>query len=331
MSNSQAPSPACWPFYVADAALVATAFWIANHYPGPLPPWALAAATGCIALAAILGILPHRQHYQAIVRFAEANGLTDAVQQINQAELAAERIQSATAQWQGVQEHSAKTVQAAKEIGERMAAEARAFAEFMQKANDQEKASLRLEVEKLRRAEGQSVQVLVHLLDHVFALQQAGRRSGQPNLEAQLNRFQDACRDVVRRVGLTPFEAGSGEAFDPERHQLPEGQTAPETGTPIGQTLASGYSFQGQMIRRSLVLLQQPEAPEPVSMPASEAAVEEQPVESIHVVETRTPEDTATIESVEPETALETESKGGVKTSPKAAVPAAGELFQLEP
>jgi hypothetical protein len=125
----------------------------------------------------------------------------------------------------------------------------------MQKASDSEKATLRLEVEKLRRGEGQWLQVLVNLLDHVFALYQAGSRSGQPNLEAQLGRFQEACRDVVRRVGLVPFEAQTDEPFDPAKHQLPDDDPPPAPDARVGQTLAAGYAFQGQLVRRSLVVV----------------------------------------------------------------------------
>ena len=41
-----------------------------------------------------------------------------------------------------------------------MTAEARAFQQFLDKANDTERNHLRLEVEKLRRAEGDWLQVL---------------------------------------------------------------------------------------------------------------------------------------------------------------------------
>jgi molecular chaperone GrpE (heat shock protein) len=181
--------------------------------------------------------------------------LTNAVKEIRGLQTVAEQIRLATAQWQGAQETSAKTVTAAREISDRIAAEAHAFTEFMQKVNDSEKATLRLEVEKLRRAETQSVQVLVHLLDHVFALYQAGARSGQSNLEAQLGRFQEACRDVTRRVGLAPFEAAPDETFDATRHQVPDGQPEPSPDARIAETLAAGYTFQGQLLRRSIVAL----------------------------------------------------------------------------
>jgi molecular chaperone GrpE (heat shock protein) len=272
MNERRLPSMTKWPYYVADVVLAVLAIWIVKHYPHPLPFWPATLMVGCVVVAAALGIWPHRMEYQTAVQFAEADGLADAIKEVRNVQAVAEQIRLATGQWQGVQEHSAKTVAAAKEVSERITAEAQAFAEFMQKANDSEKASLRLEVEKLRRSESQWLQVLVLLLDHVFALHQAGSRSGQPNLEAQLGRFQEACRDVVRRVGLSPFEAGSDEPFDTGKHQVPEGQPQPEPGARIAQTLAAGYTFQGQLIRRSLVALRQPYAEESVPLQDSLSA-----------------------------------------------------------
>ena len=322
MSDQRVPSPAKWPFIASDLALLAVAFWIVEHYPHPLPVAALALAVGCVVVAALLAVTPFRMHYQTIVSFAESNELNDTVSQINKAELAAEQIRTATAQWQGVQEQSSKTVTVAREISERIAAEAKAFAEFMQKANDHEKATLRLEAEKLRRGEGQWLQVLVHLLDHVYALQQAGARSGQPNLEAQLSRFREACYDVVRRVGLTPFDAPSGEVFDTEKHQVADGQPQPEPGTQIGQTLAAGYSFQGQLVRRSLVSIQSaaPEEPSVEAQVSDEPVAEEvAPDDSVASLplEKEQPAEVSSVESIEPE------------ESPRAGS-APGEPFRLE-
>jgi len=262
MTERRLPSMTKWPYYVADVVLVGVAIWVVNHYPNPLPFWPATLMVGCVVAAAVAGIWPHRAEYETAVRFAEADGLANAIKEIRNVQTVAEQIRLATGQWQGVQEHSTKVVAAAKEVSDQIATEAHAFTEFMQKANDAEKATLRLEMEKLRRGEAQWLQVLVHLLDHVFALYQAGARSGQPNLEAQLGRFQEACRDVVRRVGLTPFEAGTDEPFDAERHQLPEGQAQPQPYARIAQTLAAGYTYQGQLVRRSLVALQQPQAGE---------------------------------------------------------------------
>ena len=93
-----------------------------------------------------------------------------------------------------------------------MAAEVREFSEFMQKMNDSEKAALRLEIEKLRRGEGEWLQVLVRILDHVFLLHAAAMRSGQPKLVGQISQFSKRLprrraahrpRAVHRRAGRT--------------------------------------------------------------------------------------------------------------------------------
>lgn len=256
MNDRRVPSLSKWPFYVADLLLLGLALWILKHYPHPLPLWPATLMAACVGAAALLGVWPHRMEYQTAVKFAEADGLTSAVSEIRNVQTLGEMIRLATGQWQGVQDQAAKTVSAAKEIAERMAAEARAFADFMHKANDSEKATLRLEIDKLRRGEGQWLQVLVHLLDHVFALYQAGARSGQANLLEQLGHFQEACRDIARRVGLTPFEAPPDAPFDAEKHQVVEGQPQPPPDARIAQTLATGYTFQGALLRRSVVALQ---------------------------------------------------------------------------
>ncbi len=255
MKDRRVPTVPKWPFYAADVVLIGLAIWLVNHFPHPLGAWPATLMALCVAGAAILGVWPYRMEYEASLRFAQSDGLADTVKEIKNVQTVAEQIRLATGQWQGVQDHSTKTVAAAKEIAERIAAEATAFSEFMQKANDSEKATLRLEVEKLRRGEGEWLQILVHLLDHVFALYQAGARSGQPNLRDQLANFQEACRDIVRRVGLTPFEAGEDEFFNGEKHQISEGQADPAPDARIAQTLATGYTFQGQILRRTLVAL----------------------------------------------------------------------------
>lgn len=278
MTDRRLPSLAKWPFYCADLVLLGLAYWILNHYPHPLSLGTAILMVGCVVLAAVISILPFRMEYQTAVKFSESDGLTDAVAQIQAVEEVAEKIRIATGQWQGVQEESAKTVTAAKEVSERIVAEANAFGEFMQKANDSEKATLRLEVDKLRRAEGQWLQVLVHLLDHTYALHQAGARSGQPSLEAQIGRFQEACRDVARRVGLAPFETAAGEVFDGEQHEVPEGQPQPVAEARVAQTLAAGYTYQGRLLRRSLVTVQQdepaPSSPQEIILAETEPAVE---------------------------------------------------------
>jgi molecular chaperone GrpE (heat shock protein) len=250
------PKLAKWPFFLGAALLLGAAgfVWYESRQQIGIRPLALVAF--CIAAGAAFGVTPFLVQYRAQARLAEAEALDSVVSQIKNIEALAGQISSTTSQWQTVQEQANKTATTAREMQERMAVEAKNFAEFMQRASDHEKATLRLEVEKLRRAERDWLQVLVGMLDHTYALHAGALRSGQSNVIEQVGHFQTACRDVARRVGLTPFAATHAEPFDGQRHQLLDGDTAPPAGATVAETLATGYTFQGRLIRPALVKLQ---------------------------------------------------------------------------
>jgi molecular chaperone GrpE (heat shock protein) len=193
-----------------------------------------------------------------------------AVEQIQNLEKIGAQISSATDQWGRMQEamerHSSKTVVSSQEIAERMSKEVREFNEFMQRINDTEKATLRLEVEKFHRAEGEWLQVLVRILDQIFTLHSAAARSGQPELAAQIGNFQNACCGVARRVGLATFEAERDKPFDPKSHR-PLGDEKPADDALVGETVAPGYTYQGRMIRPALVRIKVEEAAKTEQLP----------------------------------------------------------------
>lgn len=253
MDTRAVPRLSKWAFLLGDLVLVAVGGWVLLRQAESLTlgPTVLAAAT--VAVGAWLGVTPFLVEYRAAVRLAEAHGLATTVAQIQKLEQLGDHIRLATSQWQTVQDQAEQTVAAAGEIAERMMAEARNFAEFMQKANDAEKAHLRLEVDKARRAETEWLQILVRLFDHIYALYMAGVHSAQPNLRQQLANFQAACRDIVRRVGFVPLEAQPGEPFDEMKHQLLDPNGAPPPGACVAETIATGYSFQGRLLRPPVV------------------------------------------------------------------------------
>ena len=154
-----------------------------------------------------------------------------------------------------------------------MAVEVRQFAEFQQKMNDTERAALRLEVEKLRRSEEEWLQILVRIMDHIHALHTAAARSGQPELATQIGSFQNACRGVVRRVGLVLFGAEAGEKFDAQKHRA-HGVENPSADAAVAETLAPGITFQSRLVRPALVRLRAagepvpPEIKKPLSLEA---------------------------------------------------------------
>ena len=252
MREAQELKLAKWPFLLGDAFLLGLAYYVCWQGKTPLGRWEITAAVISVTLGAVLAILPFFLEYAALVKRIETSALGTAAEKIQKLESLAAQISGATNHWQSAQDQADKTAALAREISERMAAEVREFTAFMQKINEGEKATLRLEVEKLRRAENDWLNVLVHMLDHVYALYSAAERAGQTHLVGQLGHFQNACRDAARRVGLVPFRGALNELFDAQRHQWADGDSPP-AGALVTETMAAGYTFQGKPLRRALV------------------------------------------------------------------------------
>lgn len=254
MDEIKQPRVAKWPFFLGDACLLGLAYFIYWQRPTPLPLAELIAGGICILLGAALAVAPFILEHKAALKALELGVLGTVAEKIQNLETLSAHIGSATSHWQMAHDDAEKTSAAARQIADQMATELKDFKEFLQKANDNEKSTLRLEVDKLRRTEADWLQTMVRLLDHVFALHVAAERSGQPQLAGQINGFQNACRDTIRKVGLIPFVAAPGEKFDSKRHQTAGGDQ-PEGEALVGETLATGFTFQGRQIRPALVKL----------------------------------------------------------------------------
>jgi molecular chaperone GrpE (heat shock protein) len=281
MQESSAPRVARIPFFFGYAVLLGLAVFIFLEGKRPLTAAEVLACVICAGVGAVLGIWPYVLEYRSAEKLLQTAALTSVVSEIQNLEQVAGQIGGATAQWQTVQEAADKTARQAKEIAQKMADEAKAFGEFMQRTNDTEKSALRLEVDKLRRTEADWLQVLVRILDHVHALNRAAAQSRQPTVIEQLGRFQNACHDAARRVGLTPFVAASSDKFDEQRHQCVDAQNKPADGAVVEETVANGYTFQGALVRPALVRLRNGNGHEALSENNTETAAQpvQKPVE----------------------------------------------------
>lgn len=259
------------PFLFAWVALLAVAailIWRAQH---PIDETQIIVASACVALGSILGCLPFIFDYRVSVKSIDAAALGSITEKIQSLEKLSSQISAATNEWMNAQMQAEKTSNLAKEIADGMAGEVQRFSAFMQKMNESEKAALRLEADKLRRGEAEWMQILVRILDHVFLLHTAAVRSGQPKVIDQISNFQNACHDAIRRVGLAPFSAEPGEAFDPPKHQDVDGKAQAVDGGVVAETIASGFTFQGKLLRPALVRVKAPDAElEPLPEPAEE-------------------------------------------------------------
>lgn len=264
------------PFYIADALIVAVAgvvLWcvLPAHSAGA---YALAAVCiAAVAFAAAISIRPWLKEFEAATKLAELDRMKSAVEQIEGVEAVARQIQDATARWQTVSDAASKTAEVSNGILDRIKVESTEFVKSLQGLKEEERRTMGLEIEKLRRSEGDYLQVLVRLFDHIFALNQAGQRSNQPALAQQLGQFQMACRDAARRVGLICYAPDDGEPFD-ERSQQTENEAGqPPAGALVETSLAAGYVFQGQLLRKSLVRIKLP----PPAEPPAAAAIQPEP------------------------------------------------------
>jgi molecular chaperone GrpE (heat shock protein) len=264
-----------WPFLVTFALLIAVAAAVIYKAAHPISQAEMYISVGCVALGALLGCLPYILDYRAVCKLIEVNAVTTVVEQLQNLKTYSAQISAATDQWALVQEttkgNTDKTVASAKEIAERMSEEIREFNEFQLKLNDTEKGALRLEIEKFRRTEGEWLQVVARILDHIFALHNAAARSGNTDLAEQIGSFQTACRDAARRVGVVLFSAAPAEKFDAQKHRA-HGVETPPAGVLVAETLAPGMTFQGRLLRPVLVRLHDPNAPaaEPLPEPPAE-------------------------------------------------------------
>lgn len=240
------------PFWGADALLLVAAGTLVALGGRPLALGEMVAVVVCVALAGWFGVLPYLKEYAAEGQWNETARLDRTAARLGQLETVAERIASATSQWQTVQDQARRTTEIAQGIVERISREAESFATTVSRTAESEKQTLKLEVEKLRRGEGEWLQAVGRLMDHVFALHAAAVRSGQASVVQQLDRFHGNCREALRRVGFTTVVAAPDEPFDPRRHQVAEGPR-PGDGARVDETVAPGFLYQGQLLRPVIV------------------------------------------------------------------------------
>ncbi|HIG27962.1 MAG TPA: hypothetical protein EYQ50_09245 [Verrucomicrobiales bacterium] len=254
-----------WPFLLGDLGLIAMSFWIMVFGDKPLSiSGALVCGIG-IAGGALLFIAPFYLEYRAALRREENQFLSDAVRKVGKLTDVGEIVVNALEQWQYVQQHSDKILKSSTGLVDRMGAETSEFMEFLKKADDTRQKTLELQVEKLQQVEGDWLKTTTMILDHVFALYQAGLRFGQKALVTQLSQFMEACLDAVRRMGLVAFEPENGCDFDGDRHQVVGMSEIVDSGSIVKEVVAFGYFFHGRLHRKALVYIEKPQSTSPPS------------------------------------------------------------------
>ncbi len=262
-----------WPFLIGDIIALVACYVIYNMGGETFETGKAVACVACVVFGAIFSAYPFIQEYRMDARFAEADQLAEVTQFMDRLEKVKNGVTVATAHLETAQDFSEKTIDASREIAERMTEEAKAFAEFMAKANDTEKSHLQLEVDKLKQAEGEWLKVVVTTLDETFRIHAAAAQAGNTGVAAQLAKFQAVCRAAAGRVGLVPFEPEFGEPFNSEKHVLPDADAEVPEDARVGGAFAPGYTYLRRPLRPALVQLQGVQTPPPAAS-APEAPAE---------------------------------------------------------
>jgi len=91
-----------WPFFAAYAVLLGLAYYFVLRAPNVVHYWELAAA--CVALGAVLSLVPFYLDYQAMGKVLEINALGAVAEKIQNLEKLSEQINSATNHWAVINE-----------------------------------------------------------------------------------------------------------------------------------------------------------------------------------------------------------------------------------
>ena len=243
-----------WPFLFADIVFIGLGYWISTLIQGEAELWQVASILSCAVLGAGFAVAPFYFEYSAESKAIEIPQLTSVVKEVSKMEEVGELIADASKNWENIQDASAQTAKLADEIAAGIAATVKDHDKFMATANSEQLATLKFEVEKLRRSETNWANSLINVLDLVYRLERSAAESGKKQFIETMGLFQNQCRDVARRAGLVAIIVKSGTPFDSEVHRLPnDGQG--KVGKNISETLLPGYRLQGKLMRKPLVRL----------------------------------------------------------------------------
>jgi molecular chaperone GrpE (heat shock protein) len=244
-----------WPFLLADLLLVAVAGGIVYYGPHPLDLPRIALCLTALVFGGWFSVTPFLKEYHGSVKVAEANQIAEGMARLRTLDQVRDQIEGATARWHEIQEQSQRSLTSAAQLADRMAGETREFCAMLDNMSQAEKTHLKLEIEKLRRAEGDWLQTVVRILDQVFALNHAAVQSRQQPLISQIGQFQHVCRDLARRIGLNAFAPDGPQPYDAKNHQVHDENIPVPIEAVVCGVVAPGYTFQGRMVRKAVVAL----------------------------------------------------------------------------
>ena len=214
MNLPSSPRPPKWPFFLGDGILLVVACLIGLLAPSPLSATELSLIFGCVALGAVLAVLPALLDSAAAQREAEAALQLKLAEQNTKLQHAAETLASIAGQLKSAHEATARAVHTAENLPYRLQEKIAEFTTALQERDDEEKASMAKELEALRDAEGDRLTALAEKIQAatkdfaasekqvIPALETAGKlsREIEPALVAAVARGEKAMTQAAVEI-----------------------------------------------------------------------------------------------------------------------------------
>ncbi len=202
----EAPSLKPWPFLVGDAALLATACWISSQSHGPLNGLPLMMATGCIALGAILAIIPYlinhtrRQELELMERQHEIAALAQTTA------TSAEQISIAAASLHTLAENATRTLKMGEQLPHKLQEKINEFKAQLNEVTVTENEALAQEINTLRTSETERLETAlagVRKTTTDLAAIEAATRQHLAELNEMLARFTLSTSKAIEETTKT--------------------------------------------------------------------------------------------------------------------------------
>lgn len=240
---------------MADVILIAAAV-LFLFFVKPLS----GAACWCIALlfcgGAWASIWPWMQEERTKAALSELDGTKSIEESVRKMAIFAQGINTSLSALENAQKAMENTTKALASVDEKMSATTKDWERRVSKAAQYEKNTFILEVNKLRQEEKGWIETGMGLLDHILGFTGAGLASHQPQIVEQMSRFRGACLEITSRIGIQPVLPARDEPYNPDMHRLPPNAPQAEPGSKIAHVLAPGYIYQGQLVRKTTVLVE---------------------------------------------------------------------------
>jgi hypothetical protein len=204
MSNlpSDTPKLPKWIFLVSDAVLMAAAWFIATHNPGPLGLWPLLAVVGLLVFGVVIAVVPYLTDYarkqdEALderQRGLETLSRTTAT--------SAEQISIAANGLHELLELSHRNLKHAEQLPHKLQEKIAEFQQLLATANDEEKEELERELTTLRSSDSERLEATADKV-HKAAADWA-------KLEATAAKHLSATSEALAKLAGTA-EAGAGK------------------------------------------------------------------------------------------------------------------------